>query len=68
MQKTSQQTPENASSETRFDKIIQDSRRALLESKQKYPLPPAVDMEYFRATGIIRDKMPAQEQDATNGG
>ena len=63
MQTTSQQMHESESSDfkTRVDRIMEASRQALLEADRMYPKPAPVDMEHFRATGIMRDLVPEQE-------
>jgi len=70
MQTTSQQTPKNASldREAWMEQFVEDTRQSLMEADRKYPQPAPVDMEYFRATGIMRDKVAAQEQDTTKAG
>ena len=62
MQKTSQQTQESVSSETWFDRVMEDSHQALLENKRKYP---PLDLEHYEATGEFRPLAPLPTPDPT---
>jgi len=62
MQKTSPQTPESASSENWFDKVIEGSRQALMEGDRKYR---KIDLEHYNATGNLRHLPLAPAEDAT---